>query len=400
MSQFKKHLNIDVLTAAQERIKKVFDDFPNIYVSFSGGKDSSVMLHLVMEEAIKRNRKVGLFFLDWEAQYSLTIDHVKTCYELYVEHIDPYWVCLPIKTDNAVSQFEPEWTCWEPGKNWVREIPDDAISDYNYFDFYTNPMTFEDFVPEFGYWYAGKEEKLTACFVGIRADESLNRFRTLIMKKTRFEGLQWTTWCGKSVYNAYPIYDWKTADIWTYYGISGKPYNKLYDRMYQAGLSIHQMRICEPYGYEQRKGLWLFHVIEPETWGKIVARVNGANSGALYGKESGNVLGNRIITKPEGHTWESFARFLLDTMPPKTAEHYKNKIAIWMKWYLDHDEEIRDCIHGDTGSQDMPSWRRVCKVLLRHDFWCQGLCFSITKSDSYDKYCELVKGKRMKWRII
>ena len=59
-------LGIDVLTAAKERISWTFDNFENIYCSFSGGKDSTVMTHLICEEARKRNRKIGLFFLDWE----------------------------------------------------------------------------------------------------------------------------------------------------------------------------------------------------------------------------------------------------------------------------------------------------------------------------------------------
>src|SRR5690606_36236844 len=121
-----------------------------------------------------------------------------------------------------------------------------------------------------------------------------------------------------------------------YNGRFGKPYNRLYDHFYQAGLTIHQMRICQPYGDDQRKGLWLFHVIEPETWARIVARVNGANMGALYARESGNILGNLKIAKPEGHTWQSFAQLLLGSMPERTAEHYKNKIAVFLKWWADH----------------------------------------------------------------
>ena len=77
----------------------------------------------------------------------------------------------------------------------------------------------------------------------------------------------------KSLWNVYPIYDWKTEDIWIYHAKTNKLYNHLYDRMHQAGLSIHQQRICQPYGDDQRKGLWLFHIIEPETWSRIVARV-------------------------------------------------------------------------------------------------------------------------------
>ena len=74
--------------------------------------------------------------------------------------------------------------------------------------------------------------------------------------------------------------------------------------MHKAGLSISQQRICQPYGDDQRRGLWLFHIIEPETWAKVVTRVNGANSGALYVNESGAINGYNKITLPKGHTWE------------------------------------------------------------------------------------------------
>ena len=61
-------LGIDVLTAAKERVEWTFDNFDCVYCSFSAGKDSGVMTHMVMEEARKRGRKVGLFFLDWESE--------------------------------------------------------------------------------------------------------------------------------------------------------------------------------------------------------------------------------------------------------------------------------------------------------------------------------------------
>src|SRR3546814_8548348 len=70
-----------------------------------------------------------------------------------------------------------------------------------------------------------------ACFVGIRADESLNRFRTIARTdKPRFNGMPWTTNIDGDAWNAYPIYDWQTADIWRYLGKFDKPYNRLYDR--------------------------------------------------------------------------------------------------------------------------------------------------------------------------
>lgn len=401
-------LGIDVLVAAQRRISYVFDNFPRIYVSFSGGKDSSVMLHLVMDEAIKRNRKVGVLLVDLEGMYKITIDHIQAMYDLYADNIDPYWVCLPIALRNAVSTYEPKWCCWEPEKesDWIRKPPKMAITlENNPFPFYhyspKDPMEFEEFVPKFGHWFS--QGKLTACFVGIRADESLNRYRTIKANKSNFEGLQWTTWLNDGLYNAYPIYDWKVSDDWLYVAKYKKPYNRLYDYMHQAGLTPSQMRICQPYGDDQRRGLWLFHVIEPETWARVVARVNGANAGATYVRESGDIMGNIKITKPEGHTWKSFAHLLLESMPAPTKSHFEDKIAVFLHWWKErgYPDGIPDesDIHLEA-SKKVPSWKRICKALLRNDYWCKGLSFSMTKSDAYEKYKKVMKRRRDAWGMI
>nr|DAS17877.1 MAG TPA: phosphoadenosine-phosphosulfate reductase [Caudoviricetes sp.] len=399
----RRYLGIDVLTASKERIKWAFDNFEKICISFSGGKDSTVMTHLVMEEAKKRNRKVALLFIDWEIQYKLTIEHVQHIYDMYKDYIIPYWVALPLLTDNACSMYEPEWISWDKAKEnlWTRKPPKIAITDENYFPFYYYKITFEEFVPLFGEWYG--EGKSTACFVGIRTRESLNRYRALTnKKKNKFEDKMFTTCVTDNVYNVYPIYDWSAEDDWKYFGKTKKPYNKLYDRFFQAGLTLHQMRVDEPFGDTTRRSLWLYQIIEPETWGKMVLRVNGANSGSLYSRDNGNILGNRSITLPKGHTWQSFSNFLLDTMPKKTAEHYKTKIAVYIKWYMNRGyvDGIPDEVDKQMEKQnDVPSWRRICQTLLRNDYWCKGLGFSPTKQSAYNQYLERMKKKRKEWNI-
>lgn len=395
-------LGIDVMTATAGRVANIFDDFPRIYVSFSGGKDSTVLLHIVADEARRRNVKIGVLFVDLEAQYKLTIDHVEECYRLYGDVIDPHWIALPIALRNAVSQFEPKWLCWDPDQraNWVREPSNLSTTDYSRYPWFHEGMEFEELVPEFGRWYA--RGQLTACLVGIRADESLNRFRTLIMDKTRFKDLSWTTWLGGTLYNAYPIYDWKTADIWTYHARTGAIYNRIYDRMHKAGLSIDQMRICQPYGDDQRKGLWLYSIMEPETWGRVVARVNGANCGALYAHETGVMAGRIKIAKPAGRTWQSYAQFLLESMPPKSKEHFENKIAVFLKWY-----SIRGYPNGipdeadpkSEAAREVPTWRRICRAMLKNDYWCKSLSFGQHKSTAYDKYLKVMKTRRARWGI-
>lgn len=400
----KHYLNKTVYDASIERIKYTFDNFNKIYISFSGGKDSTVMLHLIMDEAIKRNKKVGLLFIDLEGQYKLTIDHIQLCYDMYADFIEPYWVCLPIHLRNAVSVFETHWKCWDINaeKSWIRDLPKNSINDYYYFPFFHDGMEFEEFVPEFGKWYADGED--CACFVGIRSDESLNRYRSISSKnKKTYNGKQYTTFVCDNVYNIYPIYDWKTSDLWIFQGKNKRlPYNKLYDLMHLAGLTINQMRICQPYGDDQRRGLWLFHLIEPETWAKVVARVNGANSGALYVNESGNITGYRKVSKPANHTWQSFANLLINSMPEKTKIHYQNKISVFVKWWMDRGYELGIPDEGDyklESDKKIPSWRRICKSLLRNDYWCKGLSFTQHRSDAYEKYLKLIETKKNKWQL-
>lgn len=400
----KRGLGIDVYTAAQERIEWTFDTFDKVYLSFSGGKDSTVLLHMVMAEAIKRKRKVGLLFIDWECQMRLTIDFVRDMYRQYADHIIPYWVALPMKTWNACSQFEPEWTAWELAKRdlWVRQPDALSITDPSAFPFYYDGMPFEEFVPAFGEWFADGEE--CAAFVGIRADESLNRFRTVARKnKPTYDGKPWTTNVEADVWNVYPIYDWHVTDIWGYLAKERRQYNRLYDRMYQAGMTPHQMRICEPFGDEARKGLWLYQAVEPEMWAKVSLRVAGANTGNLYSRERGAVMGNAFIALPEGHTYESFANHLLSTMPGPTAQHYKNKLAVYLKWWSvrGYPDGIPDMVEARLESAGkVPSWRKIVKTFLKNDYWCKGLGFSPTKSSAYEKYQALMARRRKEWDIF
>jgi len=400
----KRSLGINVLDAARQRVEWAFDNYEKIYVSFSGGKDSTVMLHLVADEAIRRNRQFGLLLIDLEGQYKLTIDHLLKCFDIYSKYVVPFWVALPIHLRNAVSVFETHWICWDKAKEdaWIRRPPSVAITDEKFFPFFHAGMEFEEFVPEFGDWYS--EGQKCVCFVGIRTDESLNRFRTIAStSKDRVENKQWTTVVTPQTVNVYPLYDWRTEDLWTYHArFPDKPYNRLYDLMFKAGLSIHQQRICQPYGDDQRKGLWLFHLIEPETWARVVARVNGANGGALYVQESGNITGYRKVSKPEGHTWKSFADLLVTSMPPKTREHYENKIIMFQKWWIErgYPEGIPDeAAYELEAKRKVPSWRRIVKSLLRNDYWCKGLSFTQHRSEAYEKYLKLMQSRRTKWNV-
>ena len=391
----KNYLDESVLDAARKRIKFTFDNFEKIYLSFSGGKDSTVMLHLAMEEAMNRNVKIGVLVVDLEAQYKLTMDHIENCVNLYKDYIDLYWLCLPLSLRNAVSVYEPTWICWDKDESnqWVRELPDKAISDESFFPFFEKGMEFEELVPLFGLWYS--EGKRTACLVGIRSDESLNRFRAIINdKKVKYKNKEYTTEVEDNLFNVYPVYDWCTKDIWIYTKKYKKPMNEVYQRMYMAKVPLGNMRICQPYGDDQRKGLWLYHLLEPVTWNKVVNRVSGVNSGSLYCEDSGNINGVGKIKKPNGHTYKSYCELLLVSMPSNLKNHYLQRFKKFIKWWEDRDysDGIPDEAPYELEAlKIVPSYRRLAKVLLRNDYWCKGLSFTQPKSEAYKRFVKIKK---------
>lgn len=393
----KKELDISVLSAAKDRVSKTFDDFERIYISFSGGKDSTVMTHLVINEAIKRGRKVGLLIIDLEAQYKETINHIEEMCDKYKEHIDLHWFCGELLLRNAVSDFEPKWICWDEESKylWVRDKPK-LESDLSQYDFYVPKMEFEELMVLFGKWYS--QDKSCAGFIGIRSDESLHRYRAITAQKNDLthKGYKWTTKLSNTLYNVYPIYDWRTEDIWLFHlKNSDLCYNKVYDLMTRAGVKFSNQRLCQPFGDDQKKGLWLYHLLEPETWYKLLNRVSGVNSGSLYVNENGNMTGNKDVYKPEGHTWESYTNFLLKSLPRKMQRHYKDRfekfIAGWLqRGYTKIPDEAPHDLEVKCWA---PSWKRMARCILRNDYYCKGLGQTQPKSEAYEKY-KAIKAKR------
>lgn len=412
----KKYLNRNVYELANERISFIFDEFEHIYVSFSGGKDSGVLLNMAIDEARKRNRKIGVLFIDLEAFYQKTIDFIERMIKNNLDVIVPYWVCLPMESPNSLSYLDPTWIWWDKEKEsiWVREMPKGEYiinEDNNPFDFYKKNMPFEEFIKHFGTWY-GKGEK-TAGLIGIRTDESLNRFRAIVADKTKYKNKIYSTLVIDKTYNFYPLYDWRVDDIWIYNGKFNKDYNKLYDLFYKAGVSIYKMRVDEPFGNEAKAGLNMFRIIEPQTWQKVVNRVSGANFGCIY-------QGNKIMTAkhqlPKNHTWKSYTEFLLSTLPEETANNYRRKFNKFIKYWqevgcpLDDEyaKELEETVpeqienthsfskrgkgdkevikfkdildeHPLDRKDDILTWRRMAMCIIKNDYICKGLSFSITK---------------------
>lgn len=411
----------NVYDAAIERLDFIFENFERIYLSFSGGKDSGIMLNLVIDYMRKNNitKKIGVQILDNEANYEMSLEFMHRIIDSNLDILDVYWCCLPITLPCTVSSYAIDWQCYgERDKDrWIRPMPQDdyVVNMENHeFDFFYEDMNYDEFWDGFSEWYS--RGKSCANMIGIRTDESLNRFRAILnSRKEVLDGKMWTKKNTEHTYNVYPIFDWKTDDVWTANELFDWDYNKLYDIFYKAGVPVGSMRVASPFMSEAKSSLGLYRVIDPHTWAKLCARVQGANFVATYGKQ----LGYKSLNLPEGHTWKSFVKFLLDTLPEEIAGNFKQRfIQSFKLWGRKgrglKDEIILDLIdngikfttngftsHGSKklrrvvikkvpdhldmlkcNNGDVTSWKRFALTILKNDHTCKYMGLAPTKDQA------------------
>lgn len=323
--------NKTVLESARERIEYIFDKFENINVSISGGKDSTVLCHLALKEANKRNRKIGVFFLDEEVVYDSTIKQVEYLMNMYPENTVKLLFQIEMKLTNATSYKDGQLICWEKGKHeiWMRSKKGYSIQNKPW-DKKTE--TIRDKNKGFGFYDAlenFQNNRPNTCFlVGLRATESPNRWRAV--SKNPVNGIFWATKLKNGSISAYPLYDWNFHDIWIYIYDNNLKYSKMYDYMHKKGLGLQEIRVSSLIHEKSFKALVDLPEFEPKTYDRLLKRVSGISIGNLYGKEN---LMLKVRKLPKNYkTWLQYRDFLLSTYPDNTKKH------IFVKRFSNHLE--------------------------------------------------------------
>lgn len=411
---------MNVYEAAIERIAFIFNEFERVVVSFSGGKDSGVMLNLALDYAKENNllSKLTVYHMDYEAQYEMTTEYVQRTFDNLPEQVKKYWFCVPIKAQCSTSMYQSFWQPWkkEDKEIWCRDLPENVYHEDNWlFDF-----SFDCTDYEFNLRFAKSisNGKKTAFLIGIRTQESLHRYKAVnkFDSRNEYKEKNWTTLITKNCINAYPIYDWLVEDIWTANAKFGYDYNKLYDLMYQAGVPLNSMRVASPFNDAAQESLKLYKVIDPNNWGKLIGRVNGVNFTGIYGGTT--AMGWNSITKPDHFTWKEYMYFLLDTLPEETKQNYLRKLETSFAYWLEKGgalpvETVKE-LDSSLGFENLgkpknkvnytqdynvikfkeyleesniknpnllPTYKRMCIAIMKNDTACKTLGFGQTKAE-------------------
>lgn len=263
--------NRTVWKAALDRFRWLYDEFGNIVVNFSGGKDSTVCLNLALMVAEEKGRlPVDVLFIDQEAEWRTVIEYVRTV--MADPRVNPLWLQVPFKIFNATSTIEPWLHCWEPGREWVREKEPISIKD-NRFGVDRFGGMFNAFADH--HFQGGPYINIA----GVRCEESPARALGL----TSYATYKHITWgkkenARKQQYTMYPLYDWSYTDIWKAIHDNGWAYCRIYDYMCMYGVPIMEMRVSNVHHETAVKTLYYLQEIEQDTWNRITARIGGLNT--------------------------------------------------------------------------------------------------------------------------
>lgn len=340
----KIYTNQSVWDAALERIEFLFDEFKNVIICTSGGKDSTVTMNLALQVAEKKGRlPVKLMFLDQEAEWGMVVEHMR---EIMADpRVEPMWLQVPIKLFNATSMEEPWLMCWQEEVEWMRPKEDISIKENVY-----GTDRFHNMWPKILEYYYPDEP---ACFlVGVRAEESPQRLIGLTSKPT-YKHITYGKAQNKAKhhYNFYPLYDWTLSDVWKSIHDNNWPYCKIYDEMYRYGLQPRDMRVSNLHHETAVHSLFFLSEVEPDTWDLLTKRLAGVNQAKhIIKKEMISV--NKLPYMFE--SWKEYRDYLTDNLItiPEHRKRFKNE---WEKM---------DELYGDMNKPEYMYKKQIRSILV------------------------------------
>lgn len=369
----KKYLDIDVVTAAKQRIRHILDNYEYINLGFSGGKDSTALLYLLVDVLKEDNRpKVDVTYVDHEIEGENIVEILE--YVSTIPEINFIWIVVPFKLRNAASSKYFHWYPWNPMEKhlWVRDVPEQAITEVAWSRFEHSCKEGEVFSPDKVLFADDFQDILQGCIndanakglsaislCGVRAEESLARYRIFAKKQNE---------CYiSSAQVCYPIYDWSVYDVWKYIRDSKRPYNKDYDLMNKGEYfnQLNRQRVGSILAEESLRTIHEWPLFYGSLWEKILNRAHGVKTAWRYNNE-GIYTGTRIEKKSDVSWKEYFDAVILGLEEKTRILHVfaVNRLITWHEGRTDYP--ITDCTKDACPITGI-SWEILCKIAIKGD---------------------------------
>lgn len=361
----------DVWTLAVQRARYLFETFDHVAVDFSGGKDSTATLHAVLTAAHEKPEErlpVRVIFWDEEIISPDTEAYVRRVSQR--DDVALEWYCIPIRHRNGASKEEPYWAPWAPedSHKWVRPLPPEAITDIPGYAGIHDPTKRIHHSDLAGYLFDPAIHGEAVHCLGIRAQESLRRYQAVNRRaKDNWIIRESISTARGALYKAYPIYDWQHSDMWTAPATFGWDYNHEYDTLEMAGVTPGSQRVGTPFGNEALGGLHKWQICYPDLWAKMLDRVPGVNTAAMYARTELYGHGG-YPQKPanNGQTWMDFIIALLQTHTPENQRLYGQRVLEDLEFHRRETNNAplaEKAPHPDTGL----SWDFLAMLAQRGD---------------------------------
>lgn len=321
-------LDNNVLDEALLRIEWIFDEFENVCVGVSGGKDSTVVMELTKIVAKRRNRlPLEVFFLDQEAEWMATIEYLRKVNK--DPAINMNWLQAPFRIFNATSSRDYWLKAWDPEKEdvWMREKEPGSIRE--------NTFKTDRFVKIFPEWINQKFKGQKCAYIsGVRTEESPTRFLGLTSQET-YKGRTWGKYLNKAKghYTLYPIYDWTYMDVWKAIHDFKWKYCKIYDEYYRYGVPTKDMRVSNLHHETAVRSLFMLQELEPDTYNRLAARLGGVDTAGKLNFD--DFYGVKKLP-PMFNSWEEYRDYLTVNLLENEEWHDK-----FFKKYLQMDELLK-----------------------------------------------------------
>lgn len=280
--------SIDVVQAAEARIKNVFRNGLPVYMSFSGGKDSLAMAQVVLN-LIQRGEidpsQLNVHFIDEEAIFPCIEKTVKAWRKKFLMVGAQFeWFCLEVRHFNCFNQLtnDESFICWDSTKRdvWIRQPPSFAITSHPLLK--PRKDNYQAFLP--------RRCSDGIAMTGIRTAESIQRLKNVATMFTAGG-----TMSGQ--HQVYPIYDWKDVDVWKFLKDEHVEIPEIYLYLWQSGTGKNQLRVSQFFSIDTARSLVKMNEYYPDLMDKIIRREPNAYLAALYWDSE--MFGRRSKTRKE-----------------------------------------------------------------------------------------------------